>query len=303
MATLTTANITIPDQILDPFLKKIQHGSAIAQLSTPEPMKFGKGVWESFDIGEAEYVGEGAQKSGSTYTKTSGTITPFKFQKTVRFTNEVQWADEDHRLMVIQSILNQIPRALARALDFGVIHAVNPLTGSTVAAMQSAGYLANSSSTNASSGDIIADLDTAYAAVLTNGYVPNGVALAPSYAVDAVTARNADQVKLFPEFRPTTEASQLDAFKASTSDTVGRDGLLAVAGDFDAVRWGIQKEIGLELIEFGDPDGGGDLKRNNQVAFRAEVVYGWGIADDDAFSLITGDAADESSSSSSSSGN
>ena len=37
--------------------------------------------------------------------------------------------------------------------------------------------------------------------------------------------------------------------------------------------------IGLELIEYGDPDGGGDLKRNNQIAFRAEVVYGWGIAE------------------------
>ena len=40
------------------------------------------------------------------------------------------------------------------------------------------------------------------------------------------------------------------------------------------------------MIEYGDPDGGGDLKRNNQVAFRAEVVYGWGIADLAAFALI-----------------
>lgn len=62
--------------------------------------------------------------------------------------------------------------------------------------------------------------------------------------------------------------------------------LAAVVGDFSAVRWGVQKSIGLEYITYGDPDGNGDLKRNNQVAFRAEVVYGWGIADLDAFTLV-----------------
>jgi hypothetical protein len=68
--------------------------------------------------------------------------------------------------------------------------------------------------------------------------------------------------------------------------TVGAVGVAATAttvkafvGDFSTIRWGIQKSIGLEVIRFGDPDGGGDLKRNNQVAFRAEVVYGWGFGD------------------------
>lgn len=288
--TVTTALVDIPDQILDPFIGKIKHGSAIAQLSTPEPMKFGKGVFTSFDIDEAEFVGEGADKGPSDVTKTSGSILPFKFQKTVRFTNEVQWADEDHQLQVIETILNLIPRPLARALDFGVIHALNPKTLTTVPAMVSHGYLAQASATQSATSDIIDDLDWAYASVLTNGYVPNGVALAPALAVQAVTARNSDQVKLFPEFRPTTEASTLDAFRASTSDTVGAaNDLLAVAGDFDAVRWGIQKQIGLEMIEYGDPDGQGDLKRSNEIAFRAEIVYGWGFADLGAFALLTDD--------------
>lgn len=298
--TVTTALVDIPDQILDPFLGKIKHGSAIAQLSTPEPMKFGKGVFSSFDLDEAEFVGEGADKGPSDVTKTGGTILPFKFQKTVRFTNEVQWADEDHQLQVLSTILAQVPRPLARALDFGVIHAVNPKTLTQVPAMVSHGYLAQASATKAASADIIADLDWAYASVLTNGYVPNGVALAPALAVDVVTARNDDGVKMFPEFRPTTAVSTLDAFTASTSDTVSKaNSLLAVAGDFDAVRWGIQRQIGLEMIEFGDPDGQGDLKRTNEIAFRAEIVYGWGIADLDAFALLTGDAESSSSSSSS----
>ena len=100
-------------------------------------------------------------------------------------------------------------------------------------------------------------------------------------------------MKLYPNFALTTATSELDGHRASVSNTVGAIGVAAVAttvkafvGDFSAIRWGIQRQIGLERIDFGDPDGAGDLKRNNQVAFRAEVVYGWAIADLNAFAKI-----------------
>jgi hypothetical protein len=60
----------------------------------------------------------------------------------------------------------------------------------------------------------------------------------------------------------------------------------AILGDFTAIRWGVQKNVPVELIEFGDPDGSGDLKRANQFALRAEVVYGIAIMDTDAFAVI-----------------
>ena len=89
------------------------------------------------------------------------------------------------------------------------------------------------------------------------------------------------------------ETSELDGHRASVSNTVGAVGVASTAttvigfvGDFSAIRWGVQKQIGLEVIRYGDPDGGGDLKRKNQVAFRAEVVYGWGIADLNAFAKV-----------------
>ena len=50
----------------------------------------------------------------------------------------------------------------------------------------------------------------------------------------------------------------------------------AIVGDFrGGVRWGVQRQLPIELIRFGDPDGQGDLKRQNQVALRLEIVYGW----------------------------
>ena len=86
---------------------------------------------------------------------------------------------------------------------------------------------------------------------------------------------------------------------AAASDTVsGRQELApedvevkALVGDFNAFQWGVAREIPLELIEFGDPDGNGDLKRTNEVAIRAESVLGYAIFDPTAFSLITTGAA------------
>ncbi|MDY5137592.1 phage major capsid protein, partial [Actinotignum sanguinis] len=50
----------------------------------------------------------------------------------------------------------------------------------------------------------------------------------------------------------------------------------AIVGDFNnGIRWGIQKELPLEVIPYGDPDGAGDLKRKNEVALRLEIVYAW----------------------------
>ena len=62
--------------------------------------------------------------------------------------------------------------------------------------------------------------------------------------------------------------------------------LIGIVGQFDAFRWGVQRSIGAHLIEYGDPDGLGDLQRLNQLAIRAEIVYGIGIMDMKAFTKI-----------------
>src|SRR5690606_6304412 len=105
MALLTTGSLSIPTQILDPWLGKVKYGSAVAALSGAIPQKFGPGETMTFDIGEAEYVGEGANKGSSDATPTVKTVKPFKFHKTIRWTDEVMWADEDHQLGVVAQIL------------------------------------------------------------------------------------------------------------------------------------------------------------------------------------------------------
>lgn len=293
MAVLKTGDLTIPTQLLDPWVKKVQEGSVVAALSPSLPMKFGKGESFMFDIGEAEYVAEGANKSGSTATSKTQTVEPFKFHKTIRWTEEVQWADEDHQLGVVQEILNLIQPALSRALDFGIIHGINPADGAVAAAMtQTLVGTTNSVEYDATKAPYVS-LDAADAALLANGGIPSDIALDGTYAAPFTQARTTEGVKLYPNLSPGVAVSELDGHRAATSRTVGAKGviatpsnLLAIVGDFSAVRWGLQKSIGLEVIQYGDPDGNGDLKRNNQIAFRAEVVYGWGIADLTQFAKI-----------------
>ena len=292
MAVLDTGDLTIPTQILDPWLGRVQNGSAVATLSNSIPMKFGAGTSMTFDIGEAEYVGEGANKGPSTVTPTTKTVTPFKFHKTVRMTEEVLWADEDYQLGVVQDILDLIQPALSRALDFGVFHGINPTGGAAVAAMTES--LNDTTNTvELTAGQTYEAIDAADALVLADGYVPSDIALDPSFAAGFAAKRTTEGIRLYPELALTTAVSNLEGHRSSVSNTVGAVGVAAVAtnakafvGDFSAIRWGIQKQIGLELIRYGDPDGQGDLKRNNQVAFRSEIVYGWGIATLNAFAEI-----------------
>lgn len=294
MVSLATSSLTIPKQKITPWLGAIKYGSAVASLSNQTPMTFGEGESWTFSIGEAEYVAEGADKGASTVTPTSKTIKPFKFHKTLRFNEEVLWADEDRQLEVVDEILALIQPALSRALDFGVFHEINPTGGAVVAAMN--GGLTDTTNLveDVAANAPYVSLDAADALVLADGYVPRDVALAPAYAARFSARRNTtSEMKLYPGFSLGTEVSELDGHRASVSNTVSGTGVIAVdtkvlafVGDFSAIRWGVQKQIGLELIKYGDPDGGGDLKRKNQVAFRAEVVYGWGIADLNAFAKI-----------------
>ena len=298
MAILDTGDLNLPDQTLDPWLGKVQAGSAVAALSDSIPMKFGTGSSMTFDIGEAEYVAEGGNKGSSTFTPTTVSAAPFKFHKTVRWTEEVMWADEDYQLGVVDQILALIQPALSRALDFGVFHGINPTGGAEVAAMDQTLDDTTNAVEYVAADEPFVSLDAADALVLADGYMPGDVALDPVYAAKFGSYRNpTTQQKLYPDLRYATAVSTLENHRASVSRTVGAVGVAAVdtdiigfVGDFSAIRWGIQRAIGLELIRYGDPDGQGDLKRNNQVAFRAEVVYGWGIADLNAFAKVT-DAA------------
>ena len=130
MAALITSDFEIPAEISAGIFEKAQKGSTLAQLSGARPQKFGKQqVFVLTAPPKAELVGEAAQKSPTPASYSSKTVNPFKLQVTMRFAQEVQWADEDTQIGVLQDLASNAGIALGRALDLVGIHKINPLTG------------------------------------------------------------------------------------------------------------------------------------------------------------------------------
>jgi hypothetical protein len=295
MAVLATSGITLPKNIAAGMWSKAQTGSVVAALSGREPQQFGNTDVMTFNTPpRAEYVGEGANKASSSVAFGVKTITPKKVQVTLRFNEEVLWADEDYQIGVLQTMGDAGGVALARALDLGVIHRLNPLTG-TASTVITAGTQLNATTNRVeavSSSTSDTEVEAAAGLIIADGFRPNGVAFDPKYAWTLSTARYTDGRKKYPELGFGTEISTFEGLRASVSSTVSGTPeatdtkVRAVLGQWDVLKWGVQRTVPLELIRYGDPDGQGDLKRNNQIALRMEIVYGWVVMDLDAFAVI-----------------
>lgn len=107
MAAITTKNITLPKEVAQQVVTKARDTSTIATLSPSTPVLFKDMTHVLFSKEpEAEFVGEGAQKSASDseFTAVQGEI--HKAQVTVRLSDEVKWADEDSQLGIVDAIVD-----------------------------------------------------------------------------------------------------------------------------------------------------------------------------------------------------
>jgi HK97 family phage major capsid protein len=292
MAVLATSGLSaIPNNIATGIWQKATTGSTVGQLSGSEPQKFGStNVMTLTGLPRAEYVAEGAQKGSSSATFGTKTITPHKAQVTIRANEEVKWADEDYQLDVLNELGIALGGALARALDLGVYHAINPLTGTAAASITS--KITDTTKSVEVAGSADTEVEAAAGLVIAAGFTPSGIALDPKYAWTLATARYSDGRKKYPDLGFGTNITTFEGLNASVSTTVSGTPeatdttVRGIIGDFSTIRWGVQRSIPVQTIEYGDPDGQGDLKRNNQIALRAEVVYGWAFMDLNAFAKL-----------------
>lgn len=293
MGALISSDFEIPAEISTGIFEKAQKGSTLAQLSGARPQKFGKQqVWVLTAPPKAELVGEAAQKSPTPVAYASKTVNPFKMQVTMRFSQEVQWADEDVQIGVLQDLASNAGIALGRALDLVGIHKINPLTG-TVSSLVKEGLIDTTQKVDLTGTKYDEAIEAAAGMIISSGYTPSGIAMDPTLSFGLSTMRDANGRKIYPEIGFGQNLTNFSGMMAAVSDTVSakneittESNLLGIVGQFDAFRWGVQRSIGAHLIEYGDPDGLGDLQRQNQIAIRAEIVYGIGIMDPKAFTKI-----------------
>lgn len=287
---MDTSKIKLPVEVTQAIINKVGNTSTIAALSPSTPQLFLNEDYIVFNgAAEAEVVAEGQQKSS--YEQKASYITgkKFKVQCTTRVTEELKWADEDNRLEIISSIQEDQTKAIARALDYVIYHAINPKSGESLS-----GYTALTASATSvtDSGDDIANVDALADAV--NEYEINGVALSRTWASRLRKLRvPATGMRFYPEIPINLAAGTLDGIPAATSTTV--DGkkaatptkVLGIMGDYSLIKWGMIRDIWAEVIQYGDPDKTGvDLKANNQIAYRTEAMFSYAVLAPEAFAVL-----------------
>lgn len=292
--TVTDTNrIFIPSELVPGIAKKMQQESVIMSLAQAAPQLFNpdKNYVVFTQEPEAEYVGEGEAKSSSPFKFEPVKASLHKVQTTVRLTNEVEWADEDNKLMLLDTLLDSLTKSIGRAVDYGMIHGINPLTREVLDNLSSKSIAAIANQAVAT-GNIQADLDALPDSVIEN-YQVNGIALDRAFANELRKLRvEATGAKMYPEVKLDLQPGNLDGLRAVTSGNVSgkalgaSTGVKAIVGDWNLVKWGMARELGIERIEYGDPDGLGDLKRYNQVAYRVEAVFSWAVLDPNGFAVL-----------------
>ena len=288
---LTTAKITLPKDVAVGIVNKASDTSTIAALSPSTPMLFRDQEYMVFNpSAEAEVVEEGAQKGSYEASTSPVTAKRVKLQTTTRVTSELEWADEDNRTQIIESIIADQAAAFARALDYVVYHAINPKSGEALGD----GYAALSSIATqvSSTGDAVEDIDAIVDAIAAT-YDVNGIALSKTFAASLRKVRvPSTGLRLYPEIPINLKPGTIEGVTAATSGTVSgalaktATKVLAFAGDFSVIKWGLVRDMTAQIIPYGDPDGAGDLQRTNQIAYRTEGVDGYAVLDPKAIACL-----------------
>ena len=295
---LVTSGLDLANHTASGIWKKNIKSGIIGSL-TPDDPQIMVGPTDFFTFTstpKAELVGEGGNKTSNTPAPIKKTSKTYKVQLTKRFSDEVRYADEEYRLSLMEALAGEIATAVSRAIDLVTIHGINPMTGEVAEGVVD--YITKSGNghvINSTSATPEVDLDAAAAALQGSGYVASGLAMDPVYAGVLARTKKTNGDRVFPELGLGFNVERIAGLNAAVSNTVSGSaefpgaistGVGGIMADWNAIKWGIARNVPLHLIEYGDPDGAGDLQRTNEIAIRAEVVFGYAILDDDAFAII-----------------
>lgn len=295
MATIK-AETSFPTEVVQEMFNAVKGHSALGKLSDEKPIPFNGTTEFTFSAaGEAQLVGEGGQKNPGNAAVTPVVIKPQKFVYQQRVSDEFINASDEVRLDYLRAFADGFARKIARGFDIAAIHGLEPstLTDASFKATNSFDGLVTPE-TIASGTAVDEAIEQAIASV-TDGEV-NGLALSPEMATD-LAALKVNGVPQYPEYRFGGNPATFYGMRSDVNSTVstaksGATPDAAIVGDFEnAFRWGYAKNIPLDVIRYGDPDGTGkDLKQYNEVCLRAEAYIGWGILDANAFAIVPAQA-------------
>ena len=289
MATKTAMATNFKPETVKEIFSKVKGHSSIIKLAKQMPVAFSGNDIFIFSLdGEAAIVGEGDQKPAGEATVATITVNPVKVVYQHRVSDEFLRASEEKALSMLEAFTDGFSKKIGRAVDIMAFHGVNP---ATLVASEKIGqnHLDTCTSVTYTSGKPETALTDSIA--LIGDYDVTGYALSKAFATDLGNYKE-NGVSQYPEFKMGANPGKLVGTACDVNSTVtkGNTKAMAYVGDFEgAFRWGYADQIPMEVIQFGDPDGQGDLKRTNEVVLRAEAWIGWGILDKEAFArVVTG---------------
>lgn len=295
MSSLAKSTLFPADLATEMFSKIVGH-STLAKLSASEPIPFnGKDIF-TFDFSNnVSIVGEGAAKPAGDAAVTAVQIRPVKVVYQSRVNQEFMLAAEEVKLQYLKEFAAGFTKKMGAAFDVMGFHGVNPATGSSsdIIGNNHFDYVIPSSNKivlGHDSSDIDENIEEAIAKVEDAEYSVTGIAMAPAARTAMAELTQNSGERKYPDFAfgafPAALGNGALDVNATVSANSSKDRV--IVGDFqNAFRWGFAKEIPLEIIEYGNPDGGSyDLKQANQVLLRSEAYIGWAILNGASFSRV-----------------
>lgn len=290
MADVLSRDNLFNAELVTDLIKKVKGRSSLATLSGQKGIPFNGTEQFVFSMdSDIDIVAENGKKTHGGVSLEPVTIVPLKVEYGARVSDEFMYASEEVQIDMLQAFNDGFARKLAKGIDLMAIHGINPRTKT---ASDIIGNNCFEKKVTQSVTYTEADPDTNVEAAVgmvrgADGEV-SGLAMDPTFAT-ALAKLKVNGVKQFPELSWGANPGTVNGLQADVNNTVANGGKnRAIVGDFaGAFKWGYAKQIPMEIIQYGDPDGTGkDLKNYNQIYIRCEAYVGWGILVPESFAMI-----------------
>lgn len=299
MSTVNKSTL-FPANLITEVFNKVAGHSSLAKLSASKPVSFvGDDVFTFSLDGNVSVVGESAAKPAGSATVSSKQIRPVKVVYQARVSDEFLRASEEKRIDILTQFAEGFAKKIAYGFDVMAMHGNNPATGSASAVVgnNNLDYVVANYNTGSNkitlghdSSAVDANIEEAIAKVEDAEKVVTGIVMAPAIRTAMAGLTQNSGERKYPDFAFGGVPSNLGGATLDVNGSVSAnsEGARVYAGDFaNAFRWGYSLNIPLEVIEYGNPDGGSyDLKQANEVCLRTEAFIGWAFLDEAAFAEV-----------------
>jgi len=274
------------------LFSKVKGHSSVTTLTAQDPIAFSGSDYFVFSMDdEVNIVAENGTNVGGSAKMDPVKIVPLKVEYGARVSDEFMYASEEKQIDMLMAFNDGAARKIARGIDIMAMHGFNPRDKavSTIIGTNCFDKACAANKVVYDAANIDANVEDAIALLGADADV-TGIAMSPTMraALSKLTDKNGN--RLYPQLAWGAKVSDLNGTAVDINSTVnfGTSKDHAIIGDFgNALRWGYAKEIPMEIIPYGDPDGSGkDLKANHQVYLSITTFVGWGILDPNSFALI-----------------